>query len=201
MYSCSKVGPDVVLGGNEMNSLKVRPLTGLSLILGFAVAGSSVVLAQETPTKIAVVDVEMVVAESVQGKALQRRLETFQSDIQAQLNSMQEEARAIQQRIADGSNTLSPERLSQLEKEFEDAGIAIRRFRDDKQREGQKLQDEGLREIEQVLQPVFEQVLDDMGLDLILNRVPGVVLLNSDRLDITTLMIERVGATAESPAE
>lgn len=184
-----------------MNSLKVRPLTGLSLILGFALAGSSVVLAQEAPTKIAVVDVEMVVAESVQGKALQRRLETFQTDIQAQLNSMQEEARAIQQRIADGNNTLSPERLSQLEKEFEDAGIAIRRFRDDKQRQGQKLQDEGLREIEQVLQPVFEQVLDDMGLDLILNRVPGVVLLNSDRLDITTLMIERVGATAESPAE
>ena len=154
--------------------------------------------AQDTPLKVGVVDVERVVAESPQGIELQSRLETFQQEVQAQLDVMQEEARAIRRRIAEGANTLSEDRITQLEKEYEDAGIAIRRFRDDKQREGQKMQDEGLRSIEQILQPVFEETREELGLDLILNRVPGVVILTSDRIDITSAMIERVAAVAGS---
>lgn len=112
---------------------------------------------------------------------------------------MQEQAQAIQQRINDGANTLSDDRLSELNKELEDVGIALRRYRDDKQREGQKLQEEGLMGIEQMLQPVFEQAREELGLDLVINRVPGVVLMISDRVDITALMIERLNA-AEAAA-
>ncbi len=168
------------------------------LILGLS---SMLATAQETSLKIGVVDVEQVVAESPQGQELQARLETFQSEVQAQLNVMQEEARAIRRRIAEGTNTLTQDRVAQLEKEYEDAGIAIRRYRDDKQREGQKLQDEGLRAIEKVLEPVFEQARTEMGLDIIFNRVPGVIILTSDRVDITPAMIELVAAAAGAPAE
>ncbi len=92
-------------------------------------------------------------------------------------------------------------RLEQLNKELEDATIALRRFRDDKQREGQKMQEEGLLNIEQVLQPIFAQVRDEMGFDLILNRVPGVVLMISERVDITPLMVERLNASNSGAAE
>ena len=153
---------------------------------------------QEAPVKIGVVDVEQVVAESPQGKDLQSRLETFQSEVQAQLDVMQEEARAIRRRIAEGGTTLTQDRVAQLEKEYEDAGIAIRRYRDDKQREAQKLQDQGLRKIEKILEPVFKQAQQEMGLDILINRVPGVVILTSDRVDITAAMIERVAAAVDS---
>ena len=153
---------------------------------------------QEAPLKVGVVDVERVVAESPQGKDLQSRLETFQAEVQAQLDVMQEEARAIRRRIAEGGSTLTQERVTQLEKEYEDAGIAIRRYRDDKQREAQKLQDQGLRKIEKILEPVFKQAQEEMGLDILINRVPGVVILTSERIDITSAMIERVGAAADS---
>jgi len=158
--------------------------------------------AQEAPLKIAVVDVEIVVAESPQGKALQARLEQFQTQVQGELQRMQNDAQAVQQRITDGANSLSEDRLSELNKELEDATIAMRRYRDDKQREGTKLQEEGLLGIEQVLQPVFAQVRDEMGFDLILNRVPGVVLMVSERVDVTPLMIQRLNAaTSTAPAE
>lgn len=149
-------------------------------------------VAQETPAKIAVVDMEIVVAESPQGKALQERLESFQSEVQMELKRLQDDATAIRQRISEGANSLSADRLAELEKEYEDATIAMRRYRDDKQREGQKIQDEALQGIEEALQPVFAKVREDLGLDLILNRVPGVVLMISERVDITPTIIERL---------
>ena len=172
---------------------------GAALILLTSFAFSPLA-AQEAPVKIAVVDVEVVVAESPQGKALQTRLEQFQTQVQSELQRLQNDAQAIQQRITDGSNSLSEDRLSELNKELEDATIAMRRYRDDKQREGTKIQEEGLMGIEQILQPVFEQVRTEMGFDIILNRVPGVVLMMSERVDITPLMIQRLNAsTAPAP--
>ncbi len=177
----------------ENSSRWIVRSTVLALLLLFSLSPLS---AQDAPLKIAVVDVETVVAESPQGKALQSRLEQFQIEVQGELTRLQNDAQAIQQRITDGANSLSEDRLSELNKELEDATIKIRRYRDDKQRQGQKMQEEGLVEIETVLQPVFEQVRDEMGFDLILNRVPGVVLMISERVDITPLMIQRVNATA-----
>ena len=170
----------------------------IALLISFTLAP---VVAQDAPVKIAVVDVEVIVAESPQGKALQARLEQFQTQVQGDMQRMQNDAQAIQQRITDGANSLSDDRLAELNKELEDATIAIRRYRDDKQREGNKMQEEGLMGIEQVLQPVFAQVRDEMGFDLILNRVPGVVLMTSDRVDITPLMIQRLNAASAAPAE
>jgi Skp family chaperone for outer membrane proteins len=174
--------------------------TAIVLLVSFALVPA---VAQEAPLKVAVVDVETVVAESAQGKALQTRLEQFQGEVQAELQRMQNDAQAIQQRITDGANSLSEDRLAELNKELEDATIAMRRYRDDKQREGTKIQEEGLMGIEQVLQPVFEQVRQEMGFDLILNNVPGVVLMISDRVDITPLMIQRLNtpASAAPPAQ
>jgi Skp family chaperone for outer membrane proteins len=183
---------------NTLLSTTVR-CAACALLLAFAL---SPLWAQEAPLKVAVVDVEVVVAESPQGKDLQSRLEAFQSEVQAELQRMQNDAQAIQQRITDGANSLSEDRLNELNKELEDATIAIRRYRDDKQREGTKIQEEGLMQIEQVLQPVFAQVRDEMGIDLILNRVPGVVLMISERVDVTPLMIQRLNeSSAAAPSE
>lgn len=158
-------------------------------------------MAQDAPAKIAVVDVEVLVAESPQGKALQERLAQFQSSTSAEMQRMQNDAQAIQQRIADGANSLSADRLAELNKELEDATIALRRFRDDKQREGQKMQEEGLLAIEEVLQPIFAEVRDEMGFDVILNRVPGVVLMISERVDITPLMVQRLNSATGGGSE
>ena len=163
----------------------------LVLLLSFVLTP---VVAQDAPLKIAVVDVEVLVAESPQGRALQVRLEEFQTQTQAEMQRMQNDAQAIQQRITDGANSLSPDKIAELNKELEDASIALRRFRDDKQREGQKIQEEGLLGIEGILQPIFAEVRDEMGFDLILNRVPGVVLMISERVDITPLMVQRLNA-------
>ena len=178
----------------------VRYLGSLMLLLILA-SGVTPLLAQEAPIKIAIVDLEAVVAQSKQGQDLQTRIESFQQQVQQEMTTLNQQANELRQRLADGANSLSESRLAELNKEYEDATIALRRFRDDKQREGQKMQEESLREIEGLLEPVFEQVRAEAGFDLILNNVPGVVLMAGERVDITAMMIERFNAAADSGGE
>ena len=150
--------------------------------------------AQDTPLKIAVVDLELVVAGSKAGKELQAKLEQFQNQAQEEGKALRDRGRDIQRRITEGANSLTEDKLAELQKEYEDASIALRRFGDDKQREGQKLQTEGLREIEKSLEPVFEKIQEEEGYDLILNNVPGVVVMANEKVDITSKVIERLNA-------
>jgi outer membrane protein len=150
--------------------------------------------AQERPIKIAVVNLDFVVAQSPAGKALQARLEELQTRIKAESESQQQEAADIQRRAADGANSLSEEKLAQLQQEYEDKVRMMRRYREEKQREGQKMQQEGLRGVEQQLEPIFERIRDAGGYDLILNNAPGVVVMASGRINITQKVLDELNA-------
>lgn len=163
----------------------------MTLLLGAGIAPAQ---AQTTSIKIAVVDLEIVVAGSEAGKQLQAKLEAFQNQAQEEGKSLNEKGREIQRRIAEGANSLADDKLAELQKQYEDATIALRRFRDDKQREGQKMQTEGLREIERQLEPIFKQIQERDGYDLILNNVPGVVVMANENVDITAQVIDLLNA-------
>lgn len=184
------------------NALQARPQkTALSsyarLIAGaFAVSLLLATGAVAQEVNIVVVDLERVVGQSAAGQALQQELVKFQEAVKVEGEAKAAAARDIRQRIADGANSLSEEKLNQLQKDYEDATIDIRRFQDDKQREGQKMQTEGLRVIEKQLQPVFEKIREEGGYDLIINNVAGVVVMANEKVDITPLVVERLNAAA-----
>ncbi len=169
-------------------------MTGLVPAVVILLGGVQALEAQAAPIKLAVVDLDRIVALSTAGQELQGRLEKFQQDVQAEAEVMSNEAKEIRQRLVDGANSLTDEKLAELQKQLEDKTIAIRRLRDDKQREGQKIQTEGLREIERLLQPIFEKIRDEEGYDLIINNVPGVVVMANERVDITPKVVERLNA-------
>ncbi len=171
------------------------------LVLGFA-AGASSLAAQQAAAKIAVVNLDEVVAKSQAGKELKSQLEKFQEDAQAQADKLAQEASDLQKRISDGSQSLSEDTLADLQKQLEDKSVEMRRFRDDKQREGQAIQNKGLDKVEKQLGPVFKAIREEGGYDLILNKVPGVVVSSSDRIDITAEVIERLDkAQKASPSK
>jgi len=178
-----------------------RPFAKTPLLLALLAVIAAVAVApaqaqDDGPAKIAVVNLDYIVAQSPAGKALQAKLEQFQQEVRSEVQARTESARDIRQRIAEGANSLSEDKLAELQQEYEDATIAIRRYQDDKQREGQKMQTEGLREIEKELQPVFEKVRDEGGYDLILNNVPGVVVMAGERIDITQEVVDQLNAAS-----
>ena len=167
---------------------------GLAILI---LAGTAV--AQEAAIKVAVIDLDRLVAQSVAGRALASKLEDFQKKVQAEGTGLADKARATQKLITDGANSLSTDRLAELQEQYEDETTEVRRFTEKKQREGAKMRDDGLKEIEEKLQPVLDKVQQDGNYDLILNRALGVVVMASDRVDITASVIEAFDA-AEAAA-
>ncbi len=173
------------------------PFTALLRLVPLAVAlGLAAVPAAGQGLKIAVVDIDRVALESPAGKALQSRLETFSKEVQKQLQEQQTAAEEIRRKAVQGTSSLSQERLAELEEEYENAVLATRRFQQDKQREADKMRQEGLKKIEEELRPIFEKLRDAEGYDLILNNVPGVVVIATPKADITPTVIERLKAAA-----
>ncbi|MDH3744169.1 MAG: OmpH family outer membrane protein [Acidobacteriota bacterium] len=176
-------------GGRNTERFLISAACLLSICTGFSTVP---IAAQEAPARIAVVNLDVVIAQSPAGKDLQDKLTKFQEVTQATGEAKTNAARELQQQIVNGANSLSEDRLADLQKQLEDAQIDLRRFRDDKQREGEKMQEEGLKMIEQQLEPVFTQIRDEGGYDLILNNVPGVVVMVGPRVEITGEVIERL---------
>ena len=170
-------------------------------VVGMAIlmlAGAAV--AQEATVKIAVIDLDRLVAQSVAGKALAKKLEDFQKAVQAEGKTLADKARATKKLIDDGAISLSEDRLAELQQQYEDEGIAVRRFTENKQREGAKMRDDGLKEIEEKLQPVLDKVQAEGNYDLILNRALGVVVMASENVDITEKVIAEFDAAEPAPA-
>ena len=142
------------------------------------------------PTKVGVVDLEFVVAMSKQGLELQQQLENFQRSVQLEAERMNAEAVDIRNKIAEGANSLSQDQLFQLQKDFEDKGIEINRFRDDKQREGQKIQAEGLRQIELAMEPKAKLLIEREGVEILLNHVAGVVVMATENVDLSKKLVD-----------
>ena len=153
------------------------------------------------PLRIAVANLDLIAAQSPAGKRLQEQIQEFQQAAQSELEAKRAEADDIRRRAAEGANSLSEEKLAEMQAEYEDATIALRRMQDDKNREGQNLQTDGLKAIEAELEPVFREISDERGFDLVLNHAPGVVIMAGPRVDITAEVISRLQAAAEAEGE
>ena len=150
-------------------------------------------MAQEDPIKIAVVNMEQVIARSAAGSALNDKLQAFQNEAQEQIAEQQKAIQEMREKVTEATtNGEDQAQLINLQKQFEDATLQLRRFSDDKQREAQKIRAEGLKEIQAQFDPVFEAIQQEFSYDLILNQQPGVVLMVGDRVNITDMVIERL---------
>ncbi len=150
--------------------------------------------AQEAPLKIAVVNVDRIAAQSPSGMALQARIQEFQQQLNQDLLARQAAANDIQRRIAEAPDTMSVVQRLALEREYQDALTAYQRFQQDKQREGQALQSEGLARIQAELQPVVTAIQEEQGFDLILNMNDNAIVLVSQRINITQQVLDRLAA-------
>ena len=157
-------------------------------------------MAQQAALRIAVIDLDRLVAQSDVGKALQQKLEDFQRQVQTEGKELADKARATKKLIDDGAVSLSTDRLSELQDQYEDEATEVRRYTERKQREGNKMRDDGLKEIEEKLQPVLDSVQQQGNFDLILNKALGVVVMASDRIDITNQVIAAFNAAETATA-
>lgn len=144
--------------------------------------------------KIAYVDFQGIVNDSIEGKAATTKVQAFNQKKVTELNEKQKALNAAQQKLQQGLTVLSDQARAQLEKEIEKMQVDIQRFTQDAQAEVQELQQALQVEFQKKVFPIIQQVATDKGLHIIFSTDAGIVW--ADRgLDITPEVIKRFDAS------
>lgn len=175
--------------------LATLPAVGLAqeAASGQAQLGSTV------STKIAVIDIDRVAAESESGKALLARLKEESDRIAEERARREREIRDLQAKMT--SEVLSVEARERLSREIERKRTEAQRWLEDAQREFQEKQADGEEEFQRKLAPIVERVARDNGIGLILRATPGLTFVLDPTLDISPLVVQRLNEaeTAAAP--
>jgi len=181
-----------------MNPTKVAARAAW-VTLALSVAAVSTALGQTAgvttgTTKIAVIDIERIAAESTAGKAL------F-SSLKAENDKIQEEVAKREQEIRDMSSKLNSEILSQdakvrLQRDIERKRTDAQRWLQDMQAEFESKRQEGEAKFQESLEPIVRAVATENGIGLIIRATPGLTFVLDPALDISLLVVKKLDAAA-----
>ncbi len=142
-------------------------------------------------SKVAVIDVQRVVAESDPGKEAIQKLKAISDAKIQEGQAMQQEMATLQDQYNKQRFTVSEARMAEMSKELEDKGIAIRRFEDDAKRELDEVRRRELGGLEERILPIINQIGMEEGITLIFNKFQSGLVYADEAVDITDDVIRR----------
>lgn len=151
-------------------------------------------------TRVAVVDTQRLLEESAAGRRALERLKGLFDEKQKEIAAHEQEITDLRTQLEAGSLSLSEARQAELRSQIEDKLIALRRLRDDAQRELTQQQDRALQEIDRQIMPVIRQVAAESGYALIFRKYESGLLFAQDSVDITDRVLQRFNAAAGQSA-
>jgi outer membrane protein len=156
------------------------------------------------PARVAVIDVQKVLAQSTAGKAALERLKKMQDERVARAKKMDEEVQALDAQINQKKMSLSEEKLAEMTKDLSDKKISMQRYAQDADREVQEARDRSLQELEKQIMPLINQIGKEMGFAAIFNKFESGLVYASDAIDITDMVVKRFNempAATSTPAK
>ncbi len=151
--------------------------------------------AGSTPsTKIALIDVERIAAESNAGKELFAQLKAENDKIQAEANKKQQEIQDMQAKL--NSEILSQDAKVRLGRDIERKKTEAQRWLQDAQADFETKRQEGEAKFQEKLEPIVRQVATENGIGLILRATPGLTFVLDPALDISPLVVKKLDSAA-----
>lgn len=161
-------------------------------LVAVAVAAlAPVALAQTSPARVAVIDVNKVLTQSTAGKASYEKLRKMQEERLEKAKGMDEELRKLATDIDAKKLSLSEEKLAEMQKQLADKRIAMQRYAQDADREVAEARDRELQALESKIKPVIDAIGKEMGLAAIFNKFESGLVYASDAIDITDTVVKR----------
>lgn len=167
--------------------MNVRRLAA-AIVLAIFVPGLG--LAQET--KIRVIDIERIAAESQEGKKLFESLKAENDKIMGERAAKEQEIREMQAKL--NSEILSQDAKLRLQRDIQRKQTEAQRWLEDVQAEFELKRQEGEAAFQDKLAPIVEQVAQENGIGLILRATPGLTFVLDESLDISPLVVEKLDA-------
>jgi outer membrane protein len=156
--------------------------------------------AQNTPARIAVIDVQKVLTQSTAGKAAYDKLKKMQDDRVEKAKQMDDEMRKLDSDISTKRLSLSEDKLTDMQKQLADKRISMQRYAQDADREIGEARDRELQALELKIKPVIDAMGKEMGLALIFNKFESGLVYASEAIDITDTVIKRFNEANPAPA-
>ena len=170
-------------------------------LVSVAVAALAVpMFAQTTPARIAVIDVQKVLAQSTAGKAAYDKLKKVQDEKVEKAKAMDDEMKKLDAEITAKRISLSEDKLADLQKQLAEKRINMQRYAQDADREIGEARDRELQALEARIKPVIDALGKEMGLAAVFNKFESGLVYASDAIDLTDTVIQRFNAVAPAPA-
>jgi outer membrane protein len=164
------------------------------------VALAAPMFAQGTPGRVAVVDVQKVLTQSVAGKAAYEKLKRMQDDRVAKAKQMDDEMKKLESDLTTKRISLAEDKLAEMQKQLADKKINMQRFAQDADREIGEARDRELQALQVKIEPVIDAIGKEMGLALIFNKFESGLVYASEAVEITDTVIKRFNEAAGTPA-
>lgn len=146
----------------------------------------------QAPSRIAVIDVNRVLAESAAGKAAYTALQGVQKGHVERIKAMEEEVTRLEADYQQKRLSLSEDNLSAIEKQIADKRVALQRYGQDAERDLQAQRAQTLKTLNDRIMPLVEEVGKEMGFAVIFNKYESGLVYASDAVDITNVIVQRV---------
>jgi Skp family chaperone for outer membrane proteins len=152
---------------------------------------------QAQVSKVAVVDFERAIVESVEGKKSSDKFNTTLQAKQADAEKRQKDLEDAQKKLQTQERTLSEVAKANLQKDIDKRNTELQRFNEDSQKELQSLRDELLRPIAEKASGLLNAIAAEKGYTLVVdvsNPQNNVVWFNPQN-DITAELTRRIDTT------
>jgi outer membrane protein len=189
-----------------MKLMKVAGVAALVLVAGLLVvvgqaeqaeqaaesqtAGAPVTSPTGANTKIAVIDIERIAAESNEGKALFEALRIENEKLQEESTRLQQEIRELQAKL--NSEILSQDARVRLQRDVERKRTDAQRWLEDAQAAFEAKRQDGEAKFQEKLAPIVEAVAKEQGIGLIFRATPGLTFVLDPSLDISPLIVQKL---------
>ena len=145
--------------------------------------------------KIAFVVLQRIANESADGRVATTRIQALQQKKAAELNEKNKQLQTMQQKLEKEGSVMSASAASDLQKNIEKLTLEVQRFTQDAQGEVQELQQQLQAEFQQRLEPVLQQVAQEMGLQFVFNGPDAGLVWADSALDISAEVIKKLDAS------
>lgn len=158
----------------------------------FAILVAAPMFAQSAPSRIAIIDVQRVLADSAAGKAAYEKLQSLQKQHIDRLKTQEDEIKRLEADFQQKRLSLSEDKVQELQQQISDRKITLQRNAQDAERELTAHRDRSLQTLEKEIMPVINEIGKEMGFAVIFNKLESGLVYASDAVDITDVVVKRV---------
>ena len=152
----------------------------------------------EEGMKYAYVNVQMVAAQSVEGKAAAERIKALQEQKSRELQEKNKALQSDQQKLDQGGSVLSDQARAQLQANIERQQRDLQRFTEDAQQDVQQLAEQVEGEFNRKLTPVIDRVAKQKGVHFVFNAAQSGLIWAEPGMDLTAEVIQAFDTPAAS---